>query len=298
MCEAQLLARHSRANCTSQTSYGCTLRTTGLSGAATSHLWVSGGCRGRFACDGVQLLCGRAGDSAKTNYCNCTAGAPNTFDTDGCQWARAYTSGLEWTMCTYASSSDRWISRSIQDFGAWEPLLVGHVLATLRAHAGSRLLDLGGNIGIYALAAAAAGHGVDVWEPMPQSARMLLRSAQVNGFADRLTLYPIAAGNRSDCEHTSSLRIGPAALICYTLYGEPDLPFYHHLITSLFHAFAGGSTRLYRMGHGGGAAASNQGALTIQGHAQRSRAGNINEDHPVVAIPVLAVDAVTVPPGS
>lgn len=101
-----------------------------------------------------------------------------------CTWTKARVADVSWEMCVYDPRVDVHVSGSIVRTGAWEGHLVGYMLNRLRAHANSTLLDIGGNVGFYALAAARAGFAVDVFEPVPRNAAMIqasLNRNQLNG---------------------------------------------------------------------------------------------------------------------
>jgi FkbM family methyltransferase len=56
------------------------------------------------------------------------------------------------------------------------------MIETLQRFENSTLLDIGGNIGYYTLAAASAGYPVNVFEPVPLNAAMIQQSVQRNNF--------------------------------------------------------------------------------------------------------------------
>ena len=77
----------------------------------------------------------------------------------------------------------------------WENDEVSFLLRHLKP--GDRVLDVGANVGVYTLQAARAvgpcGHVYSI-EPRPDTCRMLTRSIQDNGFADRCTVFNVALG--------------------------------------------------------------------------------------------------------
>jgi len=84
----------------------------------------------------------------------------------GCQWTTGKILDLSWPMCVYNTSRDVHVSGSIVRTGSWEGHLVSLMVNTMRGFGRDcSLLDIGGNIGFYTLAAARAGFGVDVFEP-------------------------------------------------------------------------------------------------------------------------------------
>ena len=95
-------------------------------------------------------------------------------------------------MCLYTSSLDRYVSNSIARTGAWEKPLVSRMVNALRAHSNSTLLDIGGNIGYYTLAAARAAFDVHVFEPVPRNAEMIRASVERNALQSRVQLHTCA----------------------------------------------------------------------------------------------------------
>jgi len=59
---------------------------------------------------------------------------------------------------------------------------------------GCTVLDVGANIGIYTLLAAKRGARVFAVEADPRNLEMLRHHVQLNGFDDRVTIFPIAVG--------------------------------------------------------------------------------------------------------
>ena len=61
---------------------------------------------------------------------------------------------------------------------------------------GCTVLDVGANIGVYTLLAAKRGARVFAIEADPQNAEMLRRNIHLNGFDDRVTVFPIAVSEQ------------------------------------------------------------------------------------------------------
>lgn len=101
-----------------------------------------------------------------------------------CVWAKAHIADLRWDMCVYNPDKDIHVSGSIVRSGNWEGSLVTQMISAMRANPNSMLLDIGGNIGYYTLAAAKAGFHVDVFEPVPLNAAMMQASLAQNHFTD------------------------------------------------------------------------------------------------------------------
>ena len=59
-CAVSLITQRSRTDCRLGTSFGCASCTDGA--ACGAAMWVQGGCRGLFRCNGREVACGQAGD--------------------------------------------------------------------------------------------------------------------------------------------------------------------------------------------------------------------------------------------
>mmetsp|Transcript_32327 Transcript_32327/g.84774 ORF Transcript_32327/g.84774 Transcript_32327/m.84774 type:complete len:306 (+) Transcript_32327:113-1030(+) len=118
-----------------------------------------------------------------------------------CVWAQAHVANVHWEMCTYPSKMDRWISASVQSTGCWlECADVQWMLEILDRYPQSEVLDIGGNIGFYSLAAAAAGHHVSVFEPSPDNIGHLLASIRRNMFRTVRVFALCVSDGASPCE--------------------------------------------------------------------------------------------------
>ena len=113
-----------------------------------------------------------------------------------CVWATARTSVTSWEMCTYPSSLDKPLSHAIHRTSCWwECEDAAWMQRLLRAHNHSLLVDVGGNIGFYTLAAAAVHAAVVVFEPHPINALHLLHSLRRNNFRN-VHLHGTCASDR------------------------------------------------------------------------------------------------------
>lgn len=126
-----------------------------------------------------------------------------------CHWVNttADNGALKWEMCVYPdhASRDIHVSRQIINGGTWEAKYVTNMLKALRAsaHLNPVLLDVGANIGFYALAAARAGFHVHAFEPVPRNVDMLSASLQRNRLQHLVTLSTFAVASR-----TATLQMG------------------------------------------------------------------------------------------
>ncbi len=119
-----------------------------------------------------------------------------------CVWAAARVGATTWHMCTYPAKVDRWISAAVQATGcfALECDDVLWMLGVMRRWSQTELLDLGGNIGFYSLAAAANGHAVNVFEPSPDNVVHLLSSARANSFRKLRVFSLCVSDTAAPCE--------------------------------------------------------------------------------------------------
>jgi FkbM family methyltransferase len=118
-----------------------------------------------------------------------TASLPGSYLDDLFEVVRT-TTPVPFNMSIYSSSIDRFVSGDIRTYGCWECEFVRRVVHALQRHPGAFLLDLGGNIGMMSLSAAAAGHDAYVWEPFRRNFLHLCRSVMANeGFVDRVHLF-------------------------------------------------------------------------------------------------------------
>ncbi|MBP0491424.1 FkbM family methyltransferase [Roseomonas indoligenes] len=60
---------------------------------------------------------------------------------------------------------------------------------------GATVLDVGANLGVYAILGGAKGARVHAFEPNPRLCELLRRSIAVNGFTERVTLHEAAVGD-------------------------------------------------------------------------------------------------------
>lgn len=104
---------------------------------------------------------------------------------------------VRWDMCVHDKRHDRHVTGQIIGRGCWECEFMRRTLEILRANGnGSRLVDIGSNIGVYTLAAAAAGFQVDTFEPLPRHGAMLIASLERNALGGRVRLHTVGVGSR------------------------------------------------------------------------------------------------------
>lgn len=89
--------------------------------------------------------------------------------------------------------SDGW-HRGIYFRGEYEPETTAFLRRFLRP--GDTFIDLGANIGYFSCLAAAHGANVHAFEPNPSMVERLERTRDLNGFAERMRINPIAVASR------------------------------------------------------------------------------------------------------
>jgi FkbM family methyltransferase len=88
------------------------------------------------------------------------------------------------------------ISKRLIATGCYECDLIPFTVQALQTRPNSLFLDIGSNMGLYALAAAAVGREVVAFEPVTLSYRKICESVLANpGFADLVTLIPRAVSD-------------------------------------------------------------------------------------------------------
>lgn len=96
----------------------------------------------------------------------------------------------------WVNLNDSYVARGVLE-GNWENEEVGFVLDQLAP--GDAMVDVGANVGVYALQAARAvgpEGRVYAFEPQADTFAMLSRSVRENGFEDRVVLHNLALGDR------------------------------------------------------------------------------------------------------
>ncbi|GFN95259.1 hypothetical protein PoB_002176500 [Plakobranchus ocellatus] len=91
-------------------------------------------------------------------------------------------------ICIYPTKEDRWVSGSLKKNKLWEENLVLSMQKTLQADPSMMLLDLGCNLGMYALFAAAMNRSVVAVEMLPANIRMIQKSLQLSGLSGSVLL--------------------------------------------------------------------------------------------------------------
>ena len=87
------------------------------------------------------------------------------------------------TVCLYPDEVDMHLSRKIREDGTWEPHMVKLFLDILKKDPELGFIDIGANIGVYSLSAAAAGHSVVAVEPFEENLKHLAGGIQQTGMS-------------------------------------------------------------------------------------------------------------------
>ena len=139
-----------------------------------------------------------------------------------CVWAPAFVdhSLRSWQMCTYPKRYDVWVSRRIQENRCFECDSVDVMLQMLQrarrkvwkpkggpdqlcetrlpGRGTPLLIDIGGNIGMYSLAAAASCVEAIAFEPVPMNAYKIMASVRRNNMTGWVHVYTIGASDGFD----------------------------------------------------------------------------------------------------
>jgi len=93
-------------------------------------------------------------------------------------------------MCIWSYDDDKYISRTLEQGLVWEPFLMQFMDRHIKDEPPSVVIDAGAQIGQYGLHAAARGHYVYAFEPMPQHIEIITKTLQLNpDIASRYTLF-------------------------------------------------------------------------------------------------------------
>ena len=125
--------------------------------------------------------------------------------------------GLPWANSTFPMlvhdpDDCVWISRSLLHARKWEPNIVAEAIHAMRSSPmGELFLDIGSNIGTYALSVAAAGFAAVAFEPMRYNTELLSGSIALNpGFERRISLFKTAVAAEEPAQE-QLMCIRPAA---------------------------------------------------------------------------------------
>ena len=117
-------------------------------------------------------------------YCNVFPVSAPIEDTSKC--VRLQALPLKPLLCLHDPRKDRFISARLLAGKMWEEQSVRTFLHVLRSHPTAGVLDIGANIGVYTVLAAALGRNVVAVEARLKHVRMLHRSLKLNVMRNRV----------------------------------------------------------------------------------------------------------------
>lgn len=92
------------------------------------------------------------------------------------------------SICVYPTREDKWVSGTLRANKLWEEDLVLAMQRALQADPNMMLLDLGSNLGLYALFAAAMDRSVLAVEMLPSNVMMIQKSLTLSGLTGRVLI--------------------------------------------------------------------------------------------------------------
>ena len=98
-------------------------------------------------------------------------------------------------ICIHSDIEDQYVSKNLRIHGMWERELFVQLQATLRRNDSLGLIDIGANLGLYSLAAAAMGRQAVSVEPLSDNVRHLHKAIRLNHFQHKITVIQNAISN-------------------------------------------------------------------------------------------------------
>ena len=130
-------------------------------------------------------------------------------------------------ICIYEPEVDTVISRKVKDGSGWEVKYVNMILQQLgEPRSDMGLIDIGANIGVYSLAAAAVGHQVVALEPNFRNVRRLNKAIEKGGVGENIVVVHAGISNETSSKYmlVGRRNMGWASLVPRTLC-VPDAEF-------------------------------------------------------------------------
>ena len=100
------------------------------------------------------------------------------------------------TICIHDPSRDIYISKRLNDGKLWEEHDVNLMLGWLKGDPSLALIDIGANLGVYSLTAAAQGATVVSFEPFPPNIKRLKKSVELSGLNKKITIIEKGIADR------------------------------------------------------------------------------------------------------
>ena len=114
-------------------------------------------------------------------------------------------------VCVYKDAEDRWVSQNLHLHGTFEPSIEAIFKQALKHDPELDVIDIGANLGLYSLIAAAMGRKVISVEPLQTNINRFHKSVKVNKFEDRITLITNAVSNKRSKVYLKTNRINHGA---------------------------------------------------------------------------------------
>ena len=100
------------------------------------------------------------------------------------------------TICIHDPSRDIYISKRLNDGKLWEEHDVNLMLGWLKRDPSLALIDIGANLGVYSLTAAAQGATVVSFEPFPPNSKRFKKSVELSGLSKMITIIEKGVADR------------------------------------------------------------------------------------------------------
>jgi FkbM family methyltransferase len=98
-------------------------------------------------------------------------------------------------VCLYPLHKDIYVSASLANYGTWEAGMVQQYQRWLEEHPGSGVIDVGANLGVYSLVAAAMGRHIVSVEPNIENVHRYHKAIRQGQLQDRIVLLQNAVGD-------------------------------------------------------------------------------------------------------
>ena len=101
-------------------------------------------------------------------------------------------------ICVYEDAKDIWVSKSLRLHGTFEGQIVDVFKQALLHNSMLDVIDIGANLGLYSLTAAAMGRKTISVEPLTKTVNHFHKSVKLNKFENRITLITNAISNKRE----------------------------------------------------------------------------------------------------
>ena len=101
-------------------------------------------------------------------------------------------------ICVYEDTKDIWVSKSLRLYGTFEPSIEANFKQALRHDPELDVIDIGANLGLYSLIAAAMGRKTISVEPLQTNINHFHKSVKMNTFENKISLLTNAVSNQRE----------------------------------------------------------------------------------------------------